>query len=377
LYEGSELVSIIISVFNDGNVLEKNLENLIKLKYPNYEILVVYSTKSTDRTEEIALQYASRYPQVRAIPESISRTNAMNLGIDQARSEFLLFLDSDSFIYDGFLERALSYFSVPDIICVQALPLSLNSGENLVTRLYWALSTYLSFINAGENKYFHGVHFSGYGGIWRKKALIECGKFALDNPNEDFEINLRICTKFPKYKGVFDDRLYCYEYSSTSYTAFYLQQVRWGIGNIIYKLKGVRSIRQMNWGQKFVYLASFLLGSVFPIILWISMGMNFVQFFANFFHPNINFGGGLFLLLLGALCLVISFIIMFIFAYRAYYRNPHAKSSLSFIIVGVLGIIYLLGLVLALISLNTVKLIVQKKYKSMYVKIDKSQIELT
>ncbi len=44
-YAGSELVSILIPVFNDGDILEHNLQNLLKLNYPNYEIIVIYSSK--------------------------------------------------------------------------------------------------------------------------------------------------------------------------------------------------------------------------------------------------------------------------------------------------------------------------------------------
>lgn len=372
VYEGSDLVSILIAVFNDGEILEKNLENLVKLTYPNYEILVIYSTKSTDRTEEVALHYASQYPNIQAIPESNSKSNALNMGIDRAQGEYIVILDSDTFIYDGFIERALAYFSNPNLQLVQGFIISRNSRQNLVTHLAWVFSVYFAFMQVGEVKYFHGFRFSGHGAIWRKRALVEAGKFALNTLTEDHELNLRLTAKFPHWKGVVDEQLFCYDFFPTKYTTFYLQQLRWVTGSIVYSLKGLRYIKTMNWGQKFLYSAGFLLGTVFPLISWSSMGMSVVQFFANFYYPNVSFGGGVFMFLLGVFTLIISFIIMFIFAYRTYYRNSMYKVSLTYILIGILGIMYLFGLVMAVVSMNSLKLIVQKKANERFVKVDKS-----
>jgi cellulose synthase/poly-beta-1,6-N-acetylglucosamine synthase-like glycosyltransferase len=376
IYKGSAPVSIIVAAFNDGNALEKSLENNLKLSYPNYEIIVVYSIKSRDNTAEVANRFASQYDKVRAFSEDISKSNAQNIGIDIAQNEYLLFLDSDSFIYDGFIERALSYFDDPTIKCVQGIPIGLNATQNIATRLSWIIRLFFTFINTGNGRYSHEINFSGRGAIWRRDALIECKKFDVYNANEDLEINARIATKFPDWNGVYDDQLYLYEYFPTSITAFYFQQLRWGEGRVRYMGMRMRSFKKLNLGQKIIYSSTFLMGTLFPIIMWISMGMNFVQFFANFFHPNFSFGGGVFLLFLGMLFLIAYFIIIFIFAYRVYYHNQKIKFSLKNIIIGVFVIVYLLGLILALIGLHSLKILIQKKESELFIKVDKSEVEV-
>ncbi len=378
IYYG-ELVSLIIPVFNDGDILEKNLENLLKLKYPNFEIIIVYSEKSTDNTQEVALRFARKYENVRAYSENISKANALNIGIEKAKGEFLLFLDSDSLILDGFIEDALSYFDDDDIKLVNGCPIGLNATQNLTTRLCWSITNFISFCGIGANKLFKHVGFQGFGGIWRKSALIECGMFKVDSATEDSELNLRISSKFPKWKGVFGNHLYCYYYYPTDFTALYLQLERWSSGNLSYishLLKNIFGNFKMGFRHKFIYISQFTMTILLPIISWVSIGMSIVQFFVNFFEPDISFGGGLFFFLLGIISLIISFLVMLIFTYPKYYGDSRIKLSKTYIIIGVFGIVYLIGLIFGIASLNALKRqFFKKKTSEIFYKVDKSNIQ--
>lgn len=375
-YEGNELVSIIVTVYNDGDILEKNLENLMKLNYPNYEVLVVYSSKSTDRTEEVALDFANRYINVRALSENVSRSYAMNLGIDHANGNFLLFLDSDIFIFDDFLERGLGYFSDNRVKLVCSCFLGLNATQNLATRTSWALSNTIAFYGVNTSKLLQNISFMGFGGIWRKDALIEAGKFALDSVIEDAELNLRVNKKFRDWKGIFDDQLFCYQFFPTDFPTLYLQQMRWNLANMKYTAKGFFSIGGMGIRQKIIYISSFLMIIVVPMITYFSMGMIFVQFFANFFYPNFSFGGGLFYFGVGILAFFISFGTMIFFIYPKYRGRSRVKLSRKFIFAGIFVIIYLVGVIFAVVSLNSLKNTLRGNLKEdIYVKIDKSNYQ--
>jgi len=373
----SEFVSIIIPVFNDGEVLEKNLQNLVKLRYPNYEILVVYSEKSTDSTKEVALKFAQEYPNIHAFSENVSRGYGLNIGIDNAKGEFLLFLDSDTFIFNDFIEKTLSYFTSPDIKMVNSCFLGLNSTYNILTRISWSLSNSIAFYGIGINKYLKNISFMGFGGIWRKKALIECGKFATDSVLDDSELNLRAGVKFPHWKGIFDDNLFCYQFFPTNFKTFYLQQLHWHLGNFRYSIQGIRKLKQLGLRQKFLYISQFLAIDIIPLITLFSLGMIVVQFFANFFYPNLSFGGGLFYFGLGILSFAIMFITMFLFAYPKYRKSPHAKLSRKTIIGGIFVIIYIVGLIFAVVSLNALKELFKRKkgQKEVFVKVDKSKLD--
>lgn len=376
LYQGNELVSIIIPVFNDGAILEKNLQNLVKLTYPNFEILIVYSLKSTDRTEEVALKFAEKFENVRAIPESVSRPFGLNLGIDAANGEYLLFMDSDTFIYNGFIEQALGHFVDENVKIVNSTFLGLNATQNLITRIGWSLSNSIAFYGIGVNKFLKNICFMGFGGIWRKNALLEAGKFNEHTVLDDAELNLRASTHFPKWRGVFDDRLFCYQFYPTDFKTLYLQQEHWHMANIRYNTQGAIKIK-MKLRQKFLYVSSFIMINVVPMITLFSVGMIIVQFFANFFHPDVSFGGGVFYFILTIISFFITFSTMLIFAYPKYRSSPYAKLSRKYIIAGIFVIIYLVGIVFGAVSLNSfAKLFSRKQKKEVFVKVDKSDLEV-
>lgn len=101
------LVSIITVVYNDAEHIENTLQSIISQDYEEKEIIVI-DGQSTDGTTE----------KVRAFGESISCLvsepdkgvyDAMNKGIDQARGEWIIFMNSgDSFYATDVLSQFFS-----------------------------------------------------------------------------------------------------------------------------------------------------------------------------------------------------------------------------------------------------------------------------
>jgi glycosyltransferase involved in cell wall biosynthesis len=84
-------VSVVICAYNAERTMEECLESLTRLRYPNFEIIIV-DDGSTDRTKEMA----ERYPQFRLIShENRGLSVARNEGILAATGEIVAFTDSD------------------------------------------------------------------------------------------------------------------------------------------------------------------------------------------------------------------------------------------------------------------------------------------
>lgn len=89
-------LSIVVPVYNVENYLAACLDSLIYPDIADYEIIVV-NDGSTDNSLQIAESYAGRYPELIRI---ISQENgglgaARNTGIENARGEYIIFVDSD------------------------------------------------------------------------------------------------------------------------------------------------------------------------------------------------------------------------------------------------------------------------------------------
>ena len=368
-----ELLSMVIPVFNDGEMLEKNLQNLTKLKYPNFEILIVYSEKSTDRTQEVALKYVSDYPNIRAFTENVSKGNALNIGVKNAKGEFILILDSDTFIFDGFIERAMSYFTNEEIKCVNSVWLGLNTTQNLITTVQFAMTSNMNFYSVGIAKYLKNVSFCGFGGIFRKRAILDCGGFAT-TASEEAEFTYRVNLMFPKWKGICDDRLFCYQYFTPELKTLYLQQIRWTKGNWRYNIKWAKKFFSQSIGVRFISMSQLLMVIIFPMFSIFTMGMSIVQFFANFFVPNLNFGGGIFFFLLAQINLLMGFSILCIFIYPKYRGQSKVILSRTRIFVGVFLIMFICGFIFGIVALNSLKELVKKGNTDVFIKVDKSNV---
>lgn len=93
------LVSCIIIFFNAEKFFEEAIESILAQTYENWELLLA-DDGSSDRSTEIALQYAQRYPgKVRYLEHEGHQNRGMsatrNLGIRNAKGNYIAFLDAD------------------------------------------------------------------------------------------------------------------------------------------------------------------------------------------------------------------------------------------------------------------------------------------
>ena len=102
-------LSIVIPVYNTREYLPACLDSVIVPGLCDYEIVLV-NDGSTDDSGVIAAAYAARCPQlIRLITtENGGLGAARNVGIENARGEFLFFLDSDDRLVPGALPEMMA-----------------------------------------------------------------------------------------------------------------------------------------------------------------------------------------------------------------------------------------------------------------------------
>lgn len=92
------MVSIIIPVYNVEQYLIKCLESCFLQSYTDIEVLAI-NDGSCDSSGEILDNYARKEPRLRVFHQSNSGVvAARNLGISNAKGEFLMFVDSDDWL---------------------------------------------------------------------------------------------------------------------------------------------------------------------------------------------------------------------------------------------------------------------------------------
>ncbi|KTS31395.1 glycosyltransferase family A protein [Pantoea dispersa] len=96
------LFSIIIPVYNAQNTIRRTLQSVLNQTFSSYEIIVV-NDGSRDNSARILQEFA-HYPQVTVLNQiNAGVSAARNSGLQQAKGEYVLFLDADDWVDDNFL----------------------------------------------------------------------------------------------------------------------------------------------------------------------------------------------------------------------------------------------------------------------------------
>jgi GT2 family glycosyltransferase len=106
-------VTVVVACFNDAHLLGAALHSLQRQTISDWECVVV-DDGSTDESSDVALLFAERDDRFSVVVHDRNRglSAARNTGIARARGEFVTFLDSDDFLYEGALEARLD--GLPD-----------------------------------------------------------------------------------------------------------------------------------------------------------------------------------------------------------------------------------------------------------------------
>lgn len=110
----TDLISIIIPTYNRQNVIEECIASVNSQSYSNYEIIII-EDGSTDNTLQVCKKLAENNPKIRLFEgEHKGVSAARNKGLDEAKGEFVFFLDSDDVIHPLLLESLVNGFKTTD-----------------------------------------------------------------------------------------------------------------------------------------------------------------------------------------------------------------------------------------------------------------------
>lgn len=104
----TQLVSIIVPVYNTGDKFRRCIESLINQTYKTIEVILV-DDGSTDGTEKLCDLFAEKDNRIRVFHKRCGGVSAArNFGIDNASGEYITFSDHDDYNYPTKIEKMLS-----------------------------------------------------------------------------------------------------------------------------------------------------------------------------------------------------------------------------------------------------------------------------
>jgi glycosyltransferase involved in cell wall biosynthesis len=102
------IVSIVIPCYNDAQYIEQAVYSALNQTYPNKEILVV-DDGSNEETKTVLEKLEHKITKL-ITQENKGQSTARNLGIKEAKGDYILVLDSDDYFDATFCEKAIAIF---------------------------------------------------------------------------------------------------------------------------------------------------------------------------------------------------------------------------------------------------------------------------
>ena len=156
------LVSIIIPVYNVEKYLVQCIESVLAQTYQNLEIILI-DDGSTDRSPQMCDEYAEHYYNVQAFhKQNGGASTARNVGLENAKGEYIFFLDSDDWLESDALETMITTAKREDadlVFCeAQAVDNEGNielDGHYTYKEQYQTGNAYQIMLKMMERKEFH------------------------------------------------------------------------------------------------------------------------------------------------------------------------------------------------------------------------------
>jgi cellulose synthase/poly-beta-1,6-N-acetylglucosamine synthase-like glycosyltransferase len=224
-------ISLIVPSYNEEVSVRESVGCMLWLDYPNYEVIVV-NDGSKDRTLEYLIEEFKLYKSARSVSGPLEtkpvrrvyestepvrllvidkvnggKADSINAGINAARCDLVMVVDSDSLIErDGLFEMVKPFLEDPETIAVGGTVRAVNDCEvrrGMVRQIRTSRSMLANFQSVEYLRAFFGgrvgfslfncmLIISGAFGLFRRDRAIEVGGFDHSSIGEDMELVVRM-----------------------------------------------------------------------------------------------------------------------------------------------------------------------------------------
>ncbi|WP_440120528.1 cellulose synthase family protein [Tenacibaculum sp. Ill] len=201
-------VTIQLPVYNELYVMERLLNNIAKLDYPQERLEIQVLDDSTDESVESTAAQIKELQKTGLDIQHIRRENrqgfkagALKEGLKTAKGEFIAIFDADFLPKENWLLETVPYFKDPEIGVVQTRWGHINRNYSTLTKIQaFALDAHFTLEQVGRNSQGHFINFNGTAGIWRKECIYDAGNWEGDTLTEDLDLSYRAQLKNWKFK---------------------------------------------------------------------------------------------------------------------------------------------------------------------------------
>lgn len=273
-------VTIQLPVYNEEYVMDRLLENIAKIEYPQSKLEIQVLDDSTDDTVIDTAKHIEKLKATGLDITHIRRSNrqgfkagALKEGLEIAKGEFIAIFDADFLPDSDWLKKTVIYFKDAEIGVVQTRWGHINRDYSTLTKIQaFALDAHFTLEQVGRNSKGHFINFNGTAGIWRKECILDAGNWEGDTLTEDLDLSYRAQLKDWKFKYLEDVETPAE--LPVVISAARSQQFRWNKGGAENFRKTVVSVvtaKNINFKTKFHGVMHLLNSSMFLCVFMVAL----------------------------------------------------------------------------------------------------------
>ncbi len=192
------LVSIMIPAHNEEDVISNTVENILKLDYPNFEIIVI-DDRSSDNTANKINELANKYEKVIALIRENDafpgKSAVLNDAFKLAKGDAILVFDADATVESDFLDKLIPNLEPSDVGAVQARKIIRNKDYNFLTKCQNNEYTMDTHLQVGRDAVKGAAELRGNGELIKREALEDIGGWNNYTITDDLDMSTRLHIK--------------------------------------------------------------------------------------------------------------------------------------------------------------------------------------
>jgi cellulose synthase/poly-beta-1,6-N-acetylglucosamine synthase-like glycosyltransferase len=288
-------VTIQLPIYNERFVVERLIEEVVRIEYPRELLQIQVLDDSTDDTHAFTERLVAGYHAAGVPIEYHHRTNrhgfkagALQEGMRSATGEFMAIFDADFVPPRDFLMRTIHWFADPNVGVVQTRWAYLNRHYSLLTEVQAMLLDghfVLEHVARFGNRLF--FNFNGTAGILRRAMIEDAGGWQHDTLTEDSDLSYRAQLK--GWRFVYLPDIECPSELPVEMYGFQVQQSRWAKGLTQVAKKLLPAILRSNapWRVKleaFLHLTPNISYPLMLIVSALTLPVMIVRFYMGVFQ---------------------------------------------------------------------------------------------
>jgi cellulose synthase/poly-beta-1,6-N-acetylglucosamine synthase-like glycosyltransferase len=268
-------VSILAPAFNEEATVIQSVKSLLKLAYGKYEVVVINDGSKDNTLVQLISQfemyrsrqvynprieakpvrgiYKSRLPEYKNLvvvdKENGGKADALNVGINVGRYEYVCCIDADSILEDDALQKVMKSFLEDErVIAVGGIVRIANGCDvingrvvkvglsNRLIPIFQVIEYFRAFLSGRMSwQAVNGLLIiSGAFGLFKRSSVLEVGGYKHDTVGEDMELIVRLHRfkreKRQRYRIVFVPDPVCWTEAPDTVKVLARQRNRWHRG---------------------------------------------------------------------------------------------------------------------------------------------------